>query len=122
MCRYAAVALEGENYDATQAYAKKRCEEEGRTFVPPFDDPLIVAGQGTVGMEVVRQLPELEIVFVPVGGGGLIAGIAAYVKSIRPDVKVIGVEPEVGGGCTSSNPVDPSLQSSCLVSTLEPKM
>ena len=89
----ATVALEGENYDATQAYAKKRAEEDGRTFVPPFDDPLVVAGQGTVGMELVRQLPEVEIVFVPVGGGGLIAGIAAYIKSIRPDVKVIGVEP-----------------------------
>mmetsp|Transcript_10581 Transcript_10581/g.16926 ORF Transcript_10581/g.16926 Transcript_10581/m.16926 type:complete len:668 (+) Transcript_10581:376-2379(+) len=90
----ATVVLKGENYDATQAYAKARCEEEQRTFVPPFDDPLIVAGQGTVGMEVVRQLPGVEIIFVPVGGGGLIAGIAAYVKSIRPDVKVIGVEPE----------------------------
>jgi len=90
----ATVALEGENYDACQAYAKKRAEEEGRTFVPPFDDPLVVAGQGTVGMEIVRQLPSVEAVFVPVGGGGLIAGIAAYVKSIRPDVKVIGVEPE----------------------------
>ena len=60
----------------------------------PLDDPLVVAGQGTVGLEVVRQLPSLEAIFVPVGGGGLIAGIAAYVKSIRPDVKVIGVEPE----------------------------
>ena len=90
----ATVELVGENYDATQAYAKKRAEEDGRTFVPPFDDPLVVAGQGTVGLEIVRQLPKLEIVFVPVGGGGLIAGIAAYVKSIRPDVKVIGVEPE----------------------------
>ena len=62
--------------------------------MPPFDDPLVVAGQGTVGMEVVRQLPSVEYVFVPVGGGGLIAGIAAYIKSIRPDVKVVGVEPE----------------------------
>lgn len=90
----ATVALEGENYDACQAYAKKRGVDEGRTFVPPFDDPLIVAGQGTIGMEIVRQLPSVEYVFVPVGGGGLISGIAAYVKSIRPDVKVIGVEPE----------------------------
>ena len=90
----ATVALEGENYDACQAYAKRRAEQEGRTFVPPFDDPLVVAGQGTVGLEVVRQLPSVEAIFVPVGGGGLIAGIAAYVKSIRPDVKVIGVEPE----------------------------
>ena len=70
----ATVALEGENYDACQAYAKRRAEEEGRTFVPPFDDPLVVAGQGTVGMEVVRQLPSVEYVFVPVGGGGLISG------------------------------------------------
>ena len=90
----ATVALEGENYDACQAYAKARAETDGRTFVPPFDDPLVVAGQGTVGMEIVRQLPGVEVIFVPVGGGGLIAGIAAYVKSIRPDVKVIGVEPE----------------------------
>jgi len=90
----ATVALVGENYDETQAYAKQRSIEEGRTFVPPFDDPLVVAGQGTVGMELLRQLPYLDAVFVPVGGGGLIAGIAAYVKSIRPDIKVIGVEPE----------------------------
>ena len=62
----ATVALEGENEDACQAYAKKRAEEEGRTFVPPFDDPLVVAGQGTVGMEIVRQLPSVEAVFVPV--------------------------------------------------------
>lgn len=90
----ATVVLVGENYDDTQEYAKKRCEDDGRTFVPPFDDPLVIAGQGTVGMEVIRQLSDVEILFVPVGGGGLIAGIAAYVKSIRPDVKVIGVEPE----------------------------
>eukprot|EP00227_Mantoniella_beaufortii_P021196 CAMPEP_0197578608 /NCGR_PEP_ID=MMETSP1326-20131121/2741_1 /TAXON_ID=1155430 /ORGANISM="Genus nov. species nov., Strain RCC2288" /LENGTH=652 /DNA_ID=CAMNT_0043141797 /DNA_START=235 /DNA_END=2193 /DNA_ORIENTATION=- len=90
----ATVVLEGENFDATQAYAKRRAVEEGRTFIPPFDDPLVVAGQGTVGMEILRQLPGVEAIFVPVGGGGLIAGIAAYVKSIRPDIKVIGVEPE----------------------------
>ena len=84
----ATVALEGERFDACQAYAKQRAEDEGRTFVPPFDDPLVVAGQGTVGLEVVRQLPSLEAIFVPVGGGGL------SLASLRPDVKVIGVEPE----------------------------
>ena len=85
--------LVGENYDATQAYAKKRSEEEGLTYIPPFDDPYVIAGQGTVGVEVLRQLPTAEIVFVPIGGGGLAAGMAAYIKAIRPEVKVIGVEP-----------------------------
>ena len=70
----ATVALEGENYDACQAYAKARAETDGRTFVPPFDDPLVVAGQGTVGMEIVRQLPGVEVIFVPVGGGGVHRG------------------------------------------------
>lgn len=87
------VELVGENYDATQAYAKKRAEEEGLTYIPPFDDPYVIAGQGTVGVELMRQLPEAEIVFVPIGGGGLAAGIAAYIKAIRPEVRVIGVEP-----------------------------
>ena len=87
------VELVGENYDATQAYAKKRSEEEGLTYIPPFDDPYVIAGQGTVGVEVLRQLPTAEIVFVPIGGGGLAAGMAAYIKAIRPEVKVIGVEP-----------------------------
>jgi threonine dehydratase len=87
------VELVGENFDATQAYAKKRAVDEGLTFIPPFDDPYVIAGQGTVGVELLRQLPEVEIIFVPIGGGGLAAGIVAYVKAIRPDVRVIGVEP-----------------------------
>ncbi|XP_073066706.1 threonine dehydratase 1 biosynthetic, chloroplastic-like [Primulina eburnea] len=90
----ATVVLVGDSYDETQAYAKKRAEEEGRTFVPPFDHPDVIIGQGTVGMEIVRQMKEpLEAIFVPVGGGGLIAGIAAYVKRVSPEVKIIGVEP-----------------------------
>eukprot|EP00236_Picocystis_salinarum_P000369 CAMPEP_0183827810 /NCGR_PEP_ID=MMETSP0807_2-20130328/2444_1 /TAXON_ID=88271 /ORGANISM="Picocystis salinarum, Strain CCMP1897" /LENGTH=595 /DNA_ID=CAMNT_0026072983 /DNA_START=1 /DNA_END=1785 /DNA_ORIENTATION=+ len=91
----AEVVLVGETYDECQAYAKQRGREDGRTFVHPFDDPDVIAGQGTVGMEILRQcgnrLP--EAIFVPVGGGGLIAGIAAYVKAVRPEIKVIGVEP-----------------------------
>ncbi|CAM0875173.1 unnamed protein product [Alopecurus aequalis] len=86
----ATVVLKGDSYDEAQSYAKLRCEQEGRTFIPPFDHPDIIAGQGTVGMEIVRQLQgPLHAIFVPVGGGGLIAGIAAYVKR----VKIIGVEP-----------------------------
>lgn len=65
-------------------------------FVAPYDDPYTIAGQGTVGQEILRQCPnpgQLSHVFVPVGGGGLIAGVAAYIKAVRPDIKVIGVEP-----------------------------
>jgi len=70
-------------------------EERGMTYVPPFDDPDVVAGQGTVGMEILHQHPrELHAIFVPVGGGGLMAGISAYVKHLRPDIRLIGVEPE----------------------------
>ncbi|XP_037489505.1 threonine dehydratase 1 biosynthetic, chloroplastic-like [Triticum dicoccoides] len=90
----ATVVLNGDSYDEAQSYAKLLCEEEGLTFIPPFDHPDIIAGQGTVGMEIVRQLQgPLHAIFVPVGGGGLIAGIAAYVKRVCPEVKIIGVEP-----------------------------
>lgn len=90
----ATVVLVGDSYDEAQAYAKKRGAEEGRTFIPPFDHPDVIIGQGTVGMEIVRQMKDpIHAVFVPVGGGGLIAGIAAYIKRVAPDVKIIGVEP-----------------------------
>ncbi|KAF5747847.1 threonine dehydratase biosynthetic chloroplastic [Tripterygium wilfordii] len=90
----ATVVLVGDSYDEAQAYAKKRAKEEGRTFIPPFDHPDVIMGQGTIGMEIVRQMQEpLHTIFVPVGGGGLIAGIAAYVKRVNPEVKIIGVEP-----------------------------
>ncbi|MGH3266109.1 MAG: pyridoxal-phosphate dependent enzyme, partial [Trebonia sp.] len=69
-------------------------EERGYTFVPPFDDQAIIAGQGTIGLEILDDLPEVGTVVVPIGGGGLISGIALAVKSRRPQVRVIGVEPE----------------------------
>ncbi|PHT36808.1 Threonine dehydratase biosynthetic, chloroplastic [Capsicum baccatum] len=90
----ATVVLVGDSYDEAQAYAKERAEAEGRTFIPPFDHPDVIVGQGTVGMEINRQLKDnIHAVFVPVGGGGLIAGIAAYLKRVAPDIKIIGVEP-----------------------------
>nr|WLD47579.1 TD_P540L [Quillaja saponaria] len=90
----ATVVLVGDSYDEAQAYAKNRGNEEGRSFIPPFDHPDVIMGQGTVGMEIVRQMQRpVHAIFVPVGGGGLIAGIAAYVKRVSPEVKVIGVEP-----------------------------
>jgi threonine dehydratase len=88
--RGAAVILDGESYD--DAYARARALPG--VFIHPYDDPAIIAGQGTVGMEILRQQPRgLHAIFVPVGGGGLIAGIAAYVKRLAPEVRVIGVEP-----------------------------
>ncbi|XP_050228852.1 threonine dehydratase biosynthetic, chloroplastic [Mercurialis annua] len=90
----ATVVLVGDSYDEAQTYAKKRGKEEGRTFIPPFDHPDVIMGQGTVGMEIIRQMKApVHAIFVPVGGGGLIAGIAAYVKRVNPEVKIIGVEP-----------------------------
>ncbi|CAN4118872.1 unnamed protein product [Withania somnifera] len=90
----ATVVLVGDSYDEAQAYAKERAEAEGRTFIPPFDHPDVIVGQGTVGMEINRQLKDnIHAIFVPVGGGGLIAGIAAYLKRVAPDIKIIGVEP-----------------------------
>ena len=90
----AQVELSGDSY----ADAKIRCDEliaeTGRTFIHAFDDPLVIAGQGTIGKEILEHSQDrLSAVFVPVGGGGLIAGMAGYIKQLRPDVRVIGVEP-----------------------------
>ncbi|MEW5838633.1 MAG: threonine ammonia-lyase, biosynthetic [Pseudomonadota bacterium] len=89
------VVLHGDAYDEAYAHACLLAAEEGLTFIHPFDDPDIIAGQGTIGMEILRQHPDpIEAVFVPVGGGGLIAGVAAYIKHLRPHTRIIGVEPE----------------------------
>lgn len=77
-----------------QERAMELVAENGYIVIPPFDDTRIIAGQGTAGLEIVEQLPEVEAVVVPVGGGGLISGIATAVKSLLPDVSVVGVEPE----------------------------
>ncbi|MCL6687423.1 threonine ammonia-lyase, biosynthetic [Pseudomonas sp. R3.Fl] len=89
------VLLHGDAFPEALAHALQLAEAHGYTFVPPYDDPDVIAGQGTVAMEVLRQHPgRLDAIFVPVGGGSLVAGIAAYVKYLRPEVKVIGVEPD----------------------------
>ena len=90
----AEVVLHGDNYSEAADYALDLASKSKMMFIHPFDDELVIAGQGTVGDEILRQNPgELDAVFVPVGGGGLISGIAAYVKSLRSDIRVIGVEP-----------------------------
>tara|TARA_Y100001960_G_scaffold307360_1_gene363587 strand:- start:2800 stop:4347 length:1548 start_codon:yes stop_codon:yes gene_type:complete len=91
--RGARVVLHGDAFDDAFAYSQKLVEEKGMTYIHPYDDPEVIAGQGTIGMEILRQLRgPVDAVFVPVGGGGLAAGVAAYVKALRPEVKVIGVE------------------------------
>jgi threonine dehydratase len=77
-------------------------EAEGATLVPPFDDARIIAGQGTVGLEIVDDLPDVGTVLVPVGGGGLSAGVAAAVKQLRPAVRVVGVEPSGAAKLTAA--------------------
>ena len=97
------IVLHGDDYQGAYAMSLEIAETDGLTYVHPFDDPDVIAGQGTVGMEILRQCTdEINAIFVPVGGGGLIAGIAAYVKAVRPEVKVIGVEPEDAASMTRS--------------------
>jgi threonine dehydratase len=86
------VVLEGEGYAGALAEAQRMAHDTGATLVPAFDDPLIIAGQGTVGLEMVAQRPDLDAIVVPVGGGGLIAGIAVAVKEQQPNIRVIGVQ------------------------------
>lgn len=90
----AEVVLHGANYDEACEEALRRCAEFGLTFIHPFDDPLVIAGQGTIGLELLEQVPELEAVVVPIGGGGLIGGIACALKERNPRIRVVGVEPE----------------------------
>jgi threonine dehydratase len=89
------VVLHGDNFDEAAAHARKLEAEQGLVFIHPYDDPDVIAGQGTIGMEILRRHPDpIEAIFVPIGGGGLASGIAVYTKFLRPEVKVIGVEPE----------------------------
>jgi threonine dehydratase len=90
------VVLAGESYSDAYKHSVKLQKDQGLTFVHPFDDPYVIAGQGTIAMEMLSQLqklgsPNLDAVFVAIGGGGLISGVANYIKAVRPDVKVIGV-------------------------------
>ncbi|MEC9284601.1 MAG: threonine ammonia-lyase, biosynthetic, partial [Pseudomonadota bacterium] len=89
----AEVVLRGDTYDDAAQHALTLAHDDGATLVPPYDDPAVIAGQGTVGVEILNQHEgDPDAIFVPVGGGGLIAGIAAYVKYLKPRVKIIGVE------------------------------
>ena len=88
------VRIEGATLSEASAAAHEHARQGGAVFLHPFDDPLVIAGQGTVALEMLRQVPELDTLVVPVGGGGLIAGMAIAAKHLKPDIDVYGVEPE----------------------------
>lgn len=90
----AEVVLHGEVYDEAYAKAVELQKSEGYTFVHPFDDEDVIEGQGTIALEILEELPDTDVILVPIGGGGLIAGIACAAKQINPNVKIYGVEPE----------------------------
>ncbi|MGB2078152.1 MAG: threonine ammonia-lyase, biosynthetic [Vibrio sp.] len=92
------VVLHGSSFDEAKAKAEELSSEQGLTYVPPFDHPLVIAGQGTIGMEMLQQNGHLDYIFVPVGGGGLAAGVAVLIKQLMPEIKVIAVEP-TGSSC-----------------------
>jgi threonine dehydratase len=88
------VVLHGESFDETRAYALELSEEWGLAYVSPYDDARVIAGQGTLALELLEQVPAFDAVVVPVGGGGLIAGVITVLRALRPHVRVIGVEPQ----------------------------
>ncbi|GAB6934218.1 MAG: threonine ammonia-lyase [Bacillota bacterium] len=88
----AEVVLVGQSYDESYAAACEMAEREKATFIHAFDDPYVIAGQGTVGLEILEELPYADALIVPVGGGGLISGIAVAAKTIKPDIRIIGVQ------------------------------
>ncbi len=94
----AEVVLKGDVYDEAAEYAQKLAAEEGMTFIHPFDDPVVATGQGTIAMEIIQELPLVDVILVPVGGGGLSTGVSTLAKLLKPNVQVIGVEP-AGANC-----------------------
>ncbi len=98
----AEVLLEGDVFDESCAYAMNLAEENGHTFIHPFDDLEVAAGQGTIAMEIIKELPTVDYILVPIGGGGLCAGVATLAKLLNPKIKVIGVEP-AGAACMKAS-------------------
>ena len=98
----AEVVLHGDVYDEACEYAFQLAEENGYTFIHPFDDPAVATGQGTIAMEIVKELPLVDYILVPIGGGGLATGVSTLAKYLNPKIKVIGVEPE-GAACMKAS-------------------
>ncbi len=91
----AEVITSGKTLEEAGEFARAHCQAHGMTLIHPYDDPLIIAGQGTIGLEMLEAVPQLDILVVPIGGGGLISGIAVAAKSLKPDLRIIGVQAEL---------------------------
>lgn len=98
----AEVILAGDVYDESYAHAMEVADERGLTFIHPFNDPIVAAGQGSITMEIVQELPLVDAILVPIGGGGLATGVSTLAKMLNPRIKVIGVEPE-GAACMKAS-------------------
>ena len=98
----AEVILYGDVYDEACSYALKLAEEKGYTFIHPFDDLDVATGQGSIAMEIIKELPTVDIILVPIGGGGLATGVSTLAKLLNPNIKVIGVEP-AGANCMQAS-------------------
>lgn len=98
----AEVVLYGDVYDEACEHARKLAEENGYTFIHPFDDPAVATGQGTIAMEIFKELPLVDMILVPVGGGGLATGVSTLAKLLNPKIQVIGVEP-AGAACLKAS-------------------
>ena len=98
----AEVVLCGDVYDEACAYALELAQQKGYTFIHPFDDPAVATGQGTIAMEIFQELPLVDYILVPIGGGGLAAGVSTLAKMMNPKIRVIGVEPE-GAACMKAS-------------------
>ena len=94
----AEVVLHGDVYDDACSYALQLAEEKGYTFIHPFDDEVVATGQGSIAMEIIKELPTVDMILAPVGGGGLLCGVSTLAKLLNPNIKVIGVEP-AGANC-----------------------
>ncbi|HJO36247.1 MAG TPA: threonine ammonia-lyase, biosynthetic, partial [Gammaproteobacteria bacterium] len=106
----ARIVLHGDNFDAASAHAQELAVQRGLTMIHPFDDPEVIAGQGTIAMEMLQQhRGSLDAVFIPVGGGGLFAGMASYLRYVQPDIRLIAVEPAdaptLKAACEAGHPV-----------------
>ena len=89
----ATVVLHGDTFDEARSEAGRLAEERQLTYIHPFDDPQVIAGQGTLAFEILEQVPDAEAILVPVGGGGLLAGVATVLQALKPSLQIIGVEP-----------------------------
>ena len=113
----AEVILHGNVYDEACEYAYELADKHGYTFIHPFDDLAVATGQGTIAMEIIKELPLVDYILVPIGGGGLATGVSTLVKQLNPNIKVIGVEP-AGANCMQASLLNGEVMTLPTVNTI----